>query len=169
MIISGNIIAHKLLDDGVEIDDNVSCQLPSIEAQTGEIKGAGILGSIDMPVTGQIGSMTFTINMRSVNKNSSRLARPGVHNLELRFVRDVVTADGQTIPAGTKIFISGLNKKFDPGKVEPPTTMDGSADFEVIRYRQVIEGNETLLVDKRNYIYKVDGIDYMQQIRQALG
>jgi len=169
MIISGSVIAHKLFDDGVEVDDNVSVQLPSIEVQTGEIKGAGILGTIDMPVTGQIGSMTLTINMRSVNKNSSRLARPGIHNLELRFARDVNTADGQIIPAGTKIFISGLNKKFDPGKVEPPTTMDGSADFEVIRYRQVIEGVETLLIDKRNYIYKIDGVDYMQQVRQTLG
>ncbi|MFO7153939.1 MAG: phage major tail tube protein [Caldicoprobacter oshimai] len=169
MIISGNVIAHKLLVDGVEIDDNVSCQLPSIEVQTGEVKGAGILGSIDMPVTGQIGSMTFTINMRSINKNAANLAKPGIQNIELRFARDVVTSDGQVIPEGTKIFITGINKKYDPGKVEPPTTMDGSIDFEVIRYRQVINGVETLLIDKRNYIYKINGVDYMQKVRQALG
>ena len=169
MIISGNVIAHKLLADGVEIDDNVSCQLPSIEVQTGEIKGAGILGSIDMPVTGQIGSMTFTVNMRSINKNAANLAKPGVQNIELRFARDTVSADGQTIPEGAKIFISGINKKYDPGKVEPPTTMDGSIDYEVIRYRQVINGVETLLIDKRNYIYKINGVDYMQKVRQALG
>jgi len=169
MIISGNVIAHKLLADGVEIDDNVSCQLPSIEVQTGEVKGAGILGTIDMPVTGQVGSMTFTINMRSVNKNAANLAKPGIQNIELRFVRDVVNANGQVIPEGTKIFITGLNKKYDPGKVEPPTTMDGSIDFEVIRYRQVINGEETLLIDKRNYIYKINGVDYMQKVRQALG
>lgn len=169
MIISGNVIAHKLLADGVEIDDNVSCQLPSIEVQTGEVKGAGILGSIDMPVTGQIGSMTFTINMRSINKNAANLAKPGIQNIELRFARDVVTSDGQVIPEGTKIFITGINKKYDPGKVEPPTTMDGSIDFEVIRYRQVINGVETLLIDKRNYIYKINGVDYMQKVRQALG
>jgi len=169
MIISGSVIAHKLLVDGVEIDDNVSCQLPSIETQTGEIKGAGILGSIDMPVTGQIGSMTFTVNMRSINKNAANLAKPGVQNIELRFARDTVSADGQTIPEGAKIFISGINKKYDPGKVEPPTTMDGSIDYEVIRYRQVINGVETLLIDKRNYIYKINGVDYMQKVRQALG
>lgn len=169
MIISGNVIAHKLLADGVEIDDNVSCQLPSIEVQTGEIKGAGILGTIDMPVTGQVGSMTFTINMRSINKNAANLAKPGTQNIELRFARDVVNANGQVIPEGTKIFISGFNKKYDPGKVESPTTMDGSIDFEVVRYRQVINGVETLLIDKRNYIYKINGVDYMQKIRAALG
>ena len=169
MIISGNVLAHKLLDDNVEIDDNVSCQLPSIETQTGEVKGAGILGTIDLPATGQIGSMTFTINMRSTNKNASNLARPGVHNLELRFVKDVITSSGSMIPAGAKIFIAGINKKYDPGKVETPTTMDGSVDFEVLRYRQVIDGEETLLIDKRNYIYKVNGVDYMKDIRSILG
>lgn len=169
MIISGNVIAHKLLADGVEIDDNVSCQLPSIEVQTGEIKGAGILGTIDKPVTGQFGSMTFTINMRSINKNAAELAKPGVQNIELRFVRDVTNANGQTIPEGAKIFIAGEMKKYDPGKVESPTTMDGSIDFEVTRYRQVINGVETLLIDKQKYVYKINGVDYMQQIRRALG
>lgn len=169
MIISGSVIAHKLLTDGVEVDDNVSCQLPSIEVQTGEVKGAGIMGSIDMPVTGQIGSMTFSISLRAINKKSVALVKPGVQNIELRFSKDVLNASGQKVPEGTKIFISGMNKKYDPGKVETPTNMDGSIDFEVIRYRQVIDGVETLLIDKRNYVYKVNGVDYMQQIRSILG
>lgn len=169
MIISGAVIAHKFLADGVEIDDNISCQLPSIEVQTGEIKGAGILGSIDLPVTGQIGSMTFSASMRSINKNAANLAKPGVQNLELRFAQDTVTAGGQMVPEGTKIFIAGINKKYDPGKVEANSTMDGSIEFEVLRYRQVISGVETLLIDKQNFIYKINGTDYMQSIRAALG
>ena len=117
---------------------------------------------------GQINSMVFTINMRSVNKNSSKLAKPGLHNLELRFARDVQQANGQMVPEGTKIYITGINKRYDPGKVEPPTTMDGSCEFEVLRYRQVIASEETLLIDKRNYIYKVNGVDYTSQIRALL-
>ncbi len=168
MIISGAVIAHKLLADGKEIDDNVSCQLPSIETQTSELKGAGILGSIDMPVTGQIGSMTLSLSTRSINKNGANLAKPGVQNLELRFARDTVTASGETVPQGAKIFLTAVNKKYDPGKVENNSTMDGSIDFEVLRYRQVIDGKETLLIDKQNYIYKVNGIDYMQKVRAVL-
>ena len=169
MIISGAVIVHKALVDGTEVGDNVSCQLPSIETATSELKGAGILGAIDMPSSGQINAMTFAMNLRSINKNSGLLAKPGLRNIELRFARDVVTSGGQTIPEGAKIFITGINKKVDPGKVEQGATMDGSADFEVLRYRQVIDGIETLLIDKLNYIYKVDGVDYMQAIRQMLG
>jgi P2 family phage contractile tail tube protein len=168
MIISGGVIAQKILADGTEIDDNVSCQLPSLETQTTEVKGAGILGSIDMPVTGQLSSMTFTVSTRGINKKASGLVKPGVQNLELRFARDTVTSNGSQVPQGTKIFIAGVNKKYDPGKVEINSTMDGSLEFEVLRYRQVIDGVETLLVDKRNSIYKVNGIDYMQKVRALL-
>lgn len=168
MIVSGNIIAHGLYDDGIKIDDNVSVQLPPIELQSSEVKGAGIMGTIDMPSFGQVGSMLFTVNMRSINKNASNLAKPGMHNLEVRFVKDVITANNQKIAEGSKIFISGMNKKYDPGKVENGTTMDGSSDFEVLRYRQVINGEETVLIDKKNYIFKVNGVDYMEQIRAAL-
>lgn len=166
---SGNVIAHKALIDGVETEDNVSCQLPSVEFGTSEHKGAGIMGTIDLPSTGQVNSMTFSMSQKAITRSNINLAKPGLRNIELRFVKDVVTSDGQNIPEGTKIFITGALKKFDPGKVEMQSTMDGSAEFEVVRYRIVIEGLEVLLIDKLNYIYKVNGIDYMEKIRAALG
>ena len=169
MIIAGNVIAHKVLVDGVEQDDNVSCQLPSLENQTSELKGAGIMGSIDLPSTGQIGPMSFAMSSRSINKKSAELAKPGVQNIELRFVKDTLNADGQKVPEGTKVYIAGVLKKMDPGKVESSATNDSSLEFEVLRYRQVIEGVEVLLIDKRSYIYKVNGVDYMEKIRQTLG
>ncbi|MTI49704.1 MAG: hypothetical protein FH761_17880 [Firmicutes bacterium] len=168
MIISGNVVAHKLYSDGEEIMDSVSVQFPSIELATGELKGAGILGSIDMPMTGQINAMTFTINSRGVSKSNSKLAKPGVQKLEVRFIRDVTRANGDVIPEGSKVYITGINKKYDPGKVEQGATMDGSIDFEVLRYRQVINGEETLLIDKLNSVYKVNGVDHMKNIRGML-
>lgn len=169
MILSGNVIAQKLLDDGQEVDDNVSCTLPSVEHEAADMKGAGILGTINMPSTGQISSMVVSFAMKSINKNAASLARPGLHNLEIRFVKDVMTSSGQMVPQGSKIFITGVQKKYDPGKVENSSTMDGSIDFEVIRYRQVIDNVETLLIDKKNYIYSVNGVDYMAQVKAALG
>jgi P2 family phage contractile tail tube protein len=168
MVLSGSIIAHKFFDDGVEVNDNVSCQLPSIENGTVEVKGAGILGSFDMPSSGQLNALTFSASMRSINKGAINLSRPGVHNIELRFVKDAMTGDGQQVPQGTKIFVTGIFKKFDPGKVEIASTMDGTIEFEVLRYRIVINGEEALLIDKRNYIYKVNGVDYMSKVKAAL-
>ena len=169
MIISGSVIAHKLLADNIEIDDNVSCELPSIEFESTEVKGAGILGTVDMPSPAQIKAMSFKSSSRSVNTKTAALAKTGKQSLELRFARDVIKSDGTVIPASTKIFITGVVKKYEPGKVEQGSTMDGSVEFEVLRYRQVIEGEETLLIDKFNYQYVVNGVDYMQAIRAILG
>lgn len=169
MIVSGSVIAHKLLVDNEIIDDNVSCELPSIEFGTSEVKGAGILGTVDMPSPTQINAMSFTINSRSVNKKTAALAKTGKQNLELRFARDVTQSNGTVIPASTKIFITGVIKKYEPGKVEQGATMDGSLEFEVLRYRQVIDGEEVLLIDKFNYQYVVNGVDYMRAIRAILG
>lgn len=168
MIISGSVIAHKFFDNDAEVADNVSCQLPSIEFASSEVKGAGILGAMDMPSSGQLNSLNFSATMRSINKGSINVSTPGVHNIELRFSKDQFTGDGQSVPIGTKIFVKGVFKKFDPGKVEDGATMDGTIEYEALRYRIVIDGEEVLLVDKVNYIYKVNGVDYMEKIRAAL-
>lgn len=168
MILSGSIIAHRFFDDDKEVGDNVSCQLPSVEHGTTAVKGAGVLGTFDMPSTGQLNAMVFSASQRSINKGAINLSRPGIHKIELRFVKDAMTGDGQEVPEGTKIFVTGIFKKFDPGKVEEASTMDGSIDFEVLRYRIVINGEEVLLIDKINYIYKVNGVDYMDKVKAAL-
>lgn len=167
-MISGSIVAHRFFDNSNEVEDNVSCQLPSIENGTTEVKGAGILGALEMPSSAQLNAMVFTASMRSVNKSNISCAAPGVHNIELRFVKDVKTDTGTMIPQGTKIFITGIFKKYDPGKVEENGTMDGSIEYEVLRYRIVINGEEVLLIDKVNFIYIVNGVDYMKDIRAAL-
>ena len=167
-MISGSIVAHRFFDNQVEIEDNVSCQLPAIENGTTEAKGAGILGTLDMPSSAQLNAMVFTASMRSINSSSMEIIRPGVHDIELRFVKDVKTDEGKMIPQGTKVFIKGIFKKFDPGKVEENGTMDGSVEYEVLRYEIVINGEKELLIDKVNFIYKVKGVDYMQEVRTAL-
>ena len=167
-MISGAIVAHRFFDNGVEVDDNVSCQLPSIENGSTEVKGAGILGALDMPSSAQLNAMTFSASMRSMTKQNITCSAPGTHNIELRFVKDVKTDNGEMVPQGTKIFITGVFKKYDPGKVEENGTMDGSIEYEVLRYRIIINGEEVLLIDKVNFIYKVNGIDYMEKVRAAL-
>jgi len=168
VIISGAVIAHKLLVDNQEISDNVACQLPKIEIDTAEVKGAGILGTIEMPATGQLGSMVIKMDFRATNKNIAGLAKNGKQNLELRFVKDTVTATGSVAPEGSKIFATGIVKNYDLGKVEDNSTQECSFEFEILRYRQVTAGKEVLLIDKQNYIYKINGVDYMQQIRSLL-
>lgn len=151
------------------LDDAADVQLPSIEKTTDSIKGAGIMGEIDFPSYGQIGNMSLTINNRADNPKYAVLSRPGAIKIEIVWLNDVF--DANSIKIGiqqNKVFITCLNKKYDPGKIEVGAAMEGSSEYEVIQYRKVVDGKEVLLVDKLNFKYVINGKDYMDEIRAAL-
>lgn len=151
------------------IDDSSDLQLPSIEKLSDTIKGAGIMGEIDMPTFGQIGSMTFAINNRADNQQYAILSRPGEIKVEVVWVTDIF--DSNNVKVGlqqNKVFMTVINKKYDMGKIETNASADGSSEFEVVYLRKVIDGKEVLLIDKFNYKYAVNGVDYYDQLRTAL-
>ncbi len=152
------------------IDDAADLQLPSIEKMTDTIKGAGILGEIDMPTFGQLGSMAFTVNTRADSGKYAMLSRPGTIEFEVVWVTDVFdSATGKVGQQVNKAFLTGLSKKYDQGKVDVGAAGEGTSEFEILTYRRIIDGKEVLLIDKLNYKYVVNGKDYMEGIRAALG
>lgn len=153
----------------VLIDDSADLQLPAVEKMTDTINGAGIMGEIDMPTYGQLGSMTFSVNNRADNPQYAMLSRPGQIKAEVAWVTDVF--DSSQVRVGlqaNKVFMTMINKKYDPGKIEVNSGADGSSEYEVVYYRKIVDGKEVLLIDKLNYKYVVNGIDYMEAMRAAL-
>lgn len=174
MKISNKTIDYKLKasdqNDAMQlIDDSADLQLPSIEKLTDTIKGAGIMGEIDLPVYGQIGSMTFTVNNRADNSKYAMLSRPGPIKFETVWSNDILDSSNMSIGLQVnKVFMTGFNKKYDPGKIEVGGPADGSSEFEIVYYRRLINGVEIILVDKLNGKYVVNGVDYMANSRAAL-
>ncbi|MEB3103084.1 phage major tail tube protein [Ferviditalea candida] len=151
------------------IDDSSDLQLPSIEKLSDTIKGAGIMGEIDWPTFGQLGSMTFTVNNRADSGQYAILSRPGEIKFEVVWVTDVL--DSNNVKIGlqqNKVFMTGASKKYDMGKLEVNAAADGSSDFEIFYIRKVVDGKEVLLIDKFNYKYVVNGVDFYAQLRTAL-
>ena len=147
------------------VDDSADVQLPSIDKMTDTIKGAGILGEIDMPSLGQIASMTTTVNFKADNPAYATLARPGFIKIELVWVADVIdTGAMQTKIQQHKAYLLVINKKYNPGKIEVGATTDGSSEFETLSYRKVVDGIEVLNIDKLNSVFIVSGYDYMAQV-----
>lgn len=151
------------------IDDSSDLQLPSLEKLTDTIKGAGIMGEIDFPSFGQLGSMTLAVNNRADNAQYAMLSRPGEIKFEIVWVVDLFDTNNVKIGLQTnKVFITCVSKKYDPGKIDVNAGADGSSEFEVYYYRKIIDGKEVLLIDKFNYKYVVNGVDYASELRAAL-
>ncbi len=152
-----------------EIPNSTDIQLPEVEQLTDSMKGAGIMGEIDMPIMGQIGSMTCTINLRAGGAEASVLMRTGLIKIEVVWLNELMdSTQGTTRIQQNKVFMTALNKKHSAGKIEIGAAMDGSAELEVLVFRQIVDGKETLHVDKLNFKYVVNGVDYMSAIRAAL-
>jgi P2 family phage contractile tail tube protein len=153
----------------VLLDNATDLQLPSIEKLTDTLKGSGIMGEVDLPSFGQVGSMTFTINNRADSEQYAMLSRPGEIKFELVWAVDVF--DSNAVRVGIqqhKVFMSGVNKTYDMGKIEVGAGSEGSSEFEIYYLRKVVDGKEVLLVDKFNYKYVVNGTDYQADLRKAL-
>lgn len=161
MMNSVAVVASKYLIDGKEVADQVKVTLPDIKWKTVTVSGAGIGGDVDVPLTGLAESMSLQIDLRSLSHDDAvRAMAPGLHDHELRFLRDVIGSNGTLFRAGTKIFLRAAAKNLAPGAVQVGSPMESNATFTVVRYRMVEDGKETFLFDQLNQIFKLDGKDY---------
>ena len=60
-------------------------------------------------------------------------------------------------------------KKLAPGKVGIATTADASGEYAVTYYAIYKNGVKKVEIDQLNFIYYVNGVDYLAEIRDALG
>ena len=60
-------------------------------------------------------------------------------------------------------------KKFAPGKLAPASSAEASGEYPVTYYATYIDGKKVLEIDILNFIYYVNGVDYLEDVRKALG
>ncbi|MVB11078.1 Phage tail tube protein FII [Caprobacter fermentans] len=158
----------KVFANGSELSNVTSISFPEIELSSEEISGAGILGSIAMPTPGQFGAMTTTVSLRAAGKDKKYLLA-SVVNLEIRLGANFRASDGTLYVAGTRIYVRGNPIKVANGSGEIGKTRDESVDYSTTRYREVVDGEETLLIDQIAGIYRVGGENMLAGLNSALG
>ncbi|MCP4021570.1 MAG: phage major tail tube protein [Desulfobacteraceae bacterium] len=170
-----NKMAEKLTNFRVFLDGDdqigvADVQLPELTAMTDTVKGAGIAGEVETPIIGHFSSLAMTINWRVTTKNSLKLAIPKAHDLELRgSVQEYDASTGEYRVWGQKVVVKAIPKKAALGKLDVGTGQDTTSEFEVNYIKVFIDGDEVLELDKYNYIFKVEGTDYLDETRTALG
>jgi P2 family phage contractile tail tube protein len=158
----------KALANSHECANATSISLPEIENKGEEISGAGVLGSYAMPNPGQFSAMTTTLSARAFGADKKYVVAQTV-NLEIRIGANVQTSDGSMIVSGTRIYMTGHPTKITNGSAEVSKTRDESVEYSVVRYREVVDGEETLLIDQIAGVYKIGGVDQLTGLRAALG
>jgi P2 family phage contractile tail tube protein len=170
-----NPVPEKLINfrvylDGTDLLGNSDVELPSLEAMTETVKGAGVAGEVDSPVLGHYGSMGLTLNWRVVTGNTTILAQPKAHQLDLRGSIQVYDAsDGQYLTRALKVVVKAVPKNTQLGKLDVGSPQDSVSEFEVNYIKVLVDGEEKIEIDKYNFICKIEGEDYLQSVRENLG
>lgn len=165
---TSSVVAQKALIGGVEVADNATCTLPTIEFGTSELKGAGILGTLSISSPMQLGELTTSFTARRFNDEMPQILKGSRVEGEYRFVEDTTATDGRIIPEGTKIFYTGYLTKLEMGKVESGSPRESSAEFNLLRYREIIEGVEKICIDKLANVFRVDGKNILADYQNRL-
>jgi len=169
-----NNVPEKLMNftaylNGDERLGTVDAELPSLEALTDTVKGAGIAGELDMPVRGHYGSMSLKLNWRTLDVPVIRLSSQKVHAIDLWGNQQIFDPSEGYIDQSVKVSIRGVPKTTELGKFEVGAVTGSANELEVTYIKIEIGGKRILEIDKFNFIAFIDGEDVFEVARKNLG
>ncbi|MFW5497766.1 MULTISPECIES: phage major tail tube protein [unclassified Maridesulfovibrio] len=160
--------SYKVYKDGGKPLGIASIELPEVEMMSDTLSGAGIMGEIDAPVT-QPKAMTVKLTFSTKYSGWADLIAPGVHQLDCRINTLAVKKDSSYVHLGERVVLQVMNKKFALGKPEKAKKQENEVEFEVLYVKQVLDGKDTLEIDKLNDKFVVNGTDYRETARRNTG
>lgn len=144
-----------------------SVTLPSLDAITEEVSGAGILGTYETGVVGAYGSMEQEVPFRILDEDIFSLMNP-TELVDLTFrssAQSTVKATGAIDYKGMRIVERGRLKSFTPGKLELGKQMDANVKLELLYILVEVDGKTMLEYDKLNSVFVVNGVDLLEKVR----
>ncbi len=144
--------------------------IPVLESMTSEVKGAGVAGVVESPVVGHFNSTNFSLTWRTVTKDFLKLFDHATNDLELFSALQWYNAGiGEYKKVQLYVYMKAITKTRTPGNLVVGDLMDTQMEFEVPYMKIELDGKEYIELDKYNYIYKVNGVDQLADVRTALG
>lgn len=163
-------INFKVYLEGSDLLGIAEGNFPTGDLMTSEVKGAGIAGSMDMPVLGHMQSVTCSLTWRTLTKSVMKIITPEAHALDMYAIDQSFDAGtGKIKKTNIHIFMKAMTKNYDFGKLVVGETRDTTTEHEIYYMKVFIDNAEVFEMDKFNYIYKINGVDYLQDTRRGLG
>lgn len=163
-----NVVDHLLLDNNHEVEDVTSVVLPTFEHPTTEIDTSGVALVMDIPDMTKFNAAEYAIAHNN-GTNSKHLAQPGIHTDEFRTVRQKYTVSKTKIEyESVKYRLKGIHKSTEKGTIETGNPWGSTDKYSLIRYEEIVDGKQTMLIDGPNNIIKINGKDYAEDVQKLL-
>ena len=164
------LINFRVYNANQEVLGLADVELPTLEALSETVSGAGIAGELNSPTLGHYGPMSLKLKWRTIETDLTTLAEPKAHALELRGSIQVFdSALGEYGTQAVKIVVCAIPKTVNLGTFAPAKPTDSEAEFEVVYIKVFIAGRVKIEIDKLNFIARFGGVDKLDQVRADLG
>lgn len=143
-------------------------KLPDLESMTSTVSGTGILGEYEAILPGHYGSMEQEIPFRCISEDYFSLINPSsAVDLTLRGTIQYTDRATQTMRyMGMRVVVRGRCKKIQIGTVKQHGAMDSLIVLEPTYILIEMDGTPRFELDKLNSVFKVNGEDLLEQVRQ---
>lgn len=141
--------------------------LPSFDAITETISGAGILGEYETGVVGHYSSISQTVPFRILDEDIFTIMDP-CELVDLTFrasAQSTVKATGAIDYKSMRVVERGRLKSFNPGKLEMGKQMDAEVTLEILYILVEVDGKTMLEYDKLNSVFIVNERDLLEKVR----
>ena len=163
--IKSAVVADSVYADKVLVARDTAFTLPGLEFMTADVQA---MGNMTVPLIGLLENMELSITKIGIDKGLSRMNRLEKQNFEFRWVQNVVKSDGSMKSEGCKAFVRTMPGSLPGIGVEIGSPSENENTYNVTRCQIYAGGEEILLVDRLSQILRIDGKDYMAQIRNLL-
>lgn len=144
--------------------------MPDIKFLTQTISGAGVAGNVEAVLKGMMDTMTLSLDFISATDAAVSLATPIKHNIDLRVAEQQWnTVAARSEVAADKFVLVIIPKTFTVGSIAPASPADASGEYAVYYYAAYKGKKQLWEIDPYNYICKINGVDYLKEVRAALG
>lgn len=145
-------------------------ELPSFEAMTETVSGAGIAGEYQSPVIGHFASQKVKLKWRTATAEALAVLTPVRQVFDIRgSIQRQDSRLGLLTTQALRVECTGQVTTHGLGKLEPGKVMGVESDIELAVVRISLDTVPIIELDKFNMVFRVNGVDYLQKVRQDLG
>lgn len=164
------IINYAVYEDKNEYIGMSQATLPDLSAITQTISGAGIAGNIEAVILGNYDTMEMSLDFRTMTEQSTMLSEPRRHNIDLRAaIQDEDPVTGQLVVRKVKHVLVVVPKGETGGTIAPAQPSNGTGTYAVRYWATYFDGKLIRKIDPLNFVCYFNGVDYLEEVRKALG
>lgn len=145
-------------------------KLPDMNAITSSVSGAGIAGTIDIPVVGAYENMDIEIQFRGLTEDIFKIFKAG-ETVDLTLRGAYQTLENASASIGKsymRVMVIGFVKNFSPGSVKINDQMTATVTISIAYYLIDVAGSNVIELDKLNSKCVINGVDVLEDIRSYI-